>query len=424
MRQLFCRRFILILLLSISTAPVAAGSPICTGSVVPLETLYSKPFALMRLGGHQGYFLIDTGASYSTVDGRLFGVVVGNTLKLGGSSLPTINGGRFRAAGLAGFDRFAPAGGEAGLIGTDFLSLRTVEFHYETERPYMALSMHGCAPKRLAAAGFVAVDQRGYYSHDISHLTVGKGSNLPVIFLRVGSVSFPAWIDTGGGSRTGSVGINEKVLDALRGAGVPMHSVSTTRFTRCDGSSHEYQVWHVDSAPLEFTDRNGRQLFTYDPPLLIVYTPDTCGGPGKASMPFGLVPALFVSWWGALVVDGPNERVWIPSRPAHPPPPEFTAMALAWNDKGAWAVRTALAEDEANTAALSACNESHGNCSIGGKVPPSGIGCLAIARSKNGGRLSISVNLSLTEARTAVLENCVASLGSTCTIEYAACNIA
>jgi hypothetical protein len=408
--------------LSASTASAAAESSICAGSVMPLETLSSKPFAQMRLGSRQGYFLIDAGASYSQVDGRLFDVVVGNTVKLEGLSLPTFSGGTFRARDLAGSARFTPGGRLAGIIGTDFLALRAVEFHYETEHPYMALSRQGCAPKRLIAASFVAVDQRGYYSNDTSHLTVGRGYNNPVIFLRIGSVSFPAWIDTGMGDRTGLVAINDKVLDALRRTGVSMHSVGTMNRTRCDGP-HDYEVWHVDSAPLDFTDRGGQRLFIYDPPLLVVFTPDTCGGPAKAGLPFGLIPALFVSWWGALVIDGPNERVWVPSRPAQPPPPEFTAMALAWNDKGAWAVRTALAEDEASTAALSACNGLYGNCSIQGKVSPSGIGCLAVARSKNGGRLSMSVNPSLPEVRSAVLESCAASLGGTCTVEYSACNI-
>src|SRR5215831_914620 len=419
---LLLSQLFIFVLLSAWSAPASAETAICAGSVVRLETLNSRPFAQMRLGSHQGYFLIDTGASFSQVDGRLFDVVVGNTVKLEGLSLPTFTWGTFRARDFTGFDRFTPGGHQAGIIGTDCLSLRTVELHYETEQPYMALSRLGCAAKRMTAAGFIAVDQRGYYSHDTSHLTVVRGSNSPVIFLRIGGVSFPAWIDTGWGSQTGLVAINEKVLDALRHAGVPMHSLSTMNTVRCDGP-HDYEVWQVDGAPLEFSDRGGRRLFKYDLPILVVYTPDTCGGPAKAGIPFGLIPALFLSWWGPLIIDGPNERVWVPSRPERPPPPVFNAMALAWNDRGAWAVRTALAEDEASTAALSACNELYGNCSIRGKVSPAGVGCLAVARSKNGGRLSMSVNPSLTEVRSGVLENCAASLGGTCTVEYAACNV-
>ena len=115
-----------------------------------------------------GYFLIDTGATYSTVDAGTFGLAPGSKATLAGSSFPTITGGVFEAVDLSHFE--APGGREAGVIGTDFLSLRTLEFRYDAARPYAMVSTTPCPRRALEQAGFVAVPQHGHYAADLNRL--------------------------------------------------------------------------------------------------------------------------------------------------------------------------------------------------------------------------------------------------------------
>src|SRR5438128_2697544 len=117
-----------LLLLPLSVTTVLAQQPMaCPGAAVSVDTsVMSSPYVHMRLGNREGYFLVDTGATYSTVDAGTFGLERGAKATLEGSSFPTITGGVFEAVDLSHFE--APGGREAGVIGTDFLSLRTVEF--------------------------------------------------------------------------------------------------------------------------------------------------------------------------------------------------------------------------------------------------------------------------------------------------------
>lgn len=133
---------------------------ICPGAHVMLDTsVGSSPFVFMRLADREGWFLIDTGATYSSVDARTFGFRPGAKVNLSGSSLPTIGGGVFRVADLT--HSKAP-GTHVGTIGTDFLSRRTVEVHYDTRKPYMVISEQPCSSQQLINAGFIPIGQRGH----------------------------------------------------------------------------------------------------------------------------------------------------------------------------------------------------------------------------------------------------------------------
>ncbi len=185
-----------LLALVLLAAPAEAKPEmLCPGEVVPLDisAAYS-PFTLMRLGGREGYFQIDTGSTYSTIDARIFGRTLGAAVTLADSSFPTIAGGQFRVLDFAAMT--APGRGQAGQIGTDFLGRRTAEFHYEAPQPYLVISEHPCSSDALAAAGFVAVGQRGYFGADPSH-RLPQMDNLPVMFIHIGGVTAPVWIDSG-----------------------------------------------------------------------------------------------------------------------------------------------------------------------------------------------------------------------------------
>jgi hypothetical protein len=185
-----------LLALPVMTAAAAsAATPICSGVRIPIDTsVFSKPFANLALGGNEGDFLIDTGATYSQIDMRRYAVPDGIKIVLSGFSLPLAEGGVFTAADLSSFA--TPLGAQLGIVGTDFLSLRTIEFHYEWSQSFAALGREACDQASLRRAGFAAVGLPGYYGADLSHLKRGM-PNVPVIQLRIGGVTFPAQVETG-----------------------------------------------------------------------------------------------------------------------------------------------------------------------------------------------------------------------------------
>ena len=121
-----------------SGSPAWGQAPVCSGERIPLDTSIGEtPVMTLTLDGHTGGFLLDTGATYSAVDSETFGLPAGGSATLSGFSLPIATGGRFVAEDMGGYR--GPAGGQRGRIGTDFLSLGVIEFHYEA-RPASPLS--------------------------------------------------------------------------------------------------------------------------------------------------------------------------------------------------------------------------------------------------------------------------------------------
>ena len=187
---------VLLALAVASTTPARAETSICGGIRIPIDTsVFSKPFVNLTLGGNNGNFLLDTATTHSRVDMRRYGVSEGSEILLSGFSLPLVQGGLFTAADLRSFS--APLGGSLGTVGTDFLSLLSIEFHYEQPQPFASLG-RACDQAMLRHAGFVAVSLPGYYEADLSRLRSGM-PNVPVIGLRIGQITFPAQVDTGYG---------------------------------------------------------------------------------------------------------------------------------------------------------------------------------------------------------------------------------
>src|SRR5262249_14302567 len=67
-------RFLLLLpALSMISTTAKAGTGLCNGMRIPLDTsVLSVPFANLALGGRNGNFLLDTGATHSRVDMRRY----------------------------------------------------------------------------------------------------------------------------------------------------------------------------------------------------------------------------------------------------------------------------------------------------------------------------------------------------------------
>ena len=414
-----------LLVLALSATPTLAQQrAACPGDVVAVDTsVLASPFVQMQLGTREGYFLLDTGATYSTVDAKIFGREPGSKVTLEGSSFPTITGGTFAAVDLSHFDAPGGRGREAGVIGTDFLSLRTMEFRYDTARPYAVVSTAPCPARSLEDAGFVAIPQHGHYAAELNRLQPGM-DNIPVAFMQMGGVIAPAWIDTGFGegrnAGRGVVQINEPLLRKLREAGVAMQLRGSISNIDCQGTRRRETLWQVESVSLAFGTREGQTLMQYAPPLLQVKPEVTgCGTVAARKEPFALIGAVYLLRWGATVFDPFSEQVWITKhRGADAPEPPYRAMALASNKSGSWLARTDDLPEQANAQALAACNTQYGDCSLTAAVDNKAFACLAVARSlTQRHQLASATRASWREARDNALAACRALGAGECQVD-------
>jgi hypothetical protein len=425
-------------LLAASTAlfepALAQPSMLCPGATLPLDISFaSKPFVRVRIGDREGNFLIDTGATQSSVDARWLGVAAGSHVNLRGASLPTLEGELFDTLDLSQQQQFAPPGGHAGTIGTDILGSRTVEFHYEAPQPYLVLSRQSCAQRSYEDAGFVSIDQHGFrasntlWSWAKSQLLGPGPVNLPIIYLRVGTVTAPLWLDSGWGYGTSkhlSIIINTALLEQLRGAGIAMAPSGTAINSDCQGTRSEDALWQVDGAPLMFSKQDGQPLLEYAPPTFQVRGKSACNTIGNWPTSLGAVGALILPRWGTIVLDGINERVWVPKAGAISSPNNpYRSIALARSDTGGLTAATRDTLESATADSLNACNQKQGHCELEATIGPSHFLCYGIAKSqRSGSRPSQAISSSLATARSAALDACARSSGAACNLEFSDCN--
>jgi hypothetical protein len=118
---------------------------------------------------------------------------------------------------------------------------------------------------------------------------------------------------------------------------------------------------------------------------------------------------------GVVVAPGLGSRVGIQT-------PGFKALALGWNNSGAWVVRTSPSLEGASADALQICNSQFGGCTLSdARVAPTAFGCLVVAQSDDADRVFAATGNSPDAARSAVNAQ-VASAGLHGHIAYAACN--
>ena len=306
----FSARPVLLALSLATTTAAMADTSICGGTRIPLDTsVFSKPFVNLTLGGDNGHFLLDTGATHSQVEMRRYGASEGSKIFLSGFSLPLMQSGLFSAADLRPFS--APIGGSLGTLGTDLLSLRSLEFHYVQPQPFVTLG-RACDQGVLRDAGFVAVGLPGYYGADLSRLKSGM-PNVPVISLRIGQITFPAQVDTGYGDLPqGVVQINAALMRILRDTGMPVHLLPSDVVTVSCSGTYSYERWQIEHDELSIVTVGGHTVSRFPPPLLEVKTDTRCSGISTFTEPFAQIGASWLSRWGMSVFDGLNSAVWIP----------------------------------------------------------------------------------------------------------------
>jgi hypothetical protein len=262
------------------------------------------PHISLTAAGVSGEFLLDYGATRSSLSADAFAMSAGSA-KTAAISLPSFEKGDFR---LARYDQPVQSGRrQLGVIGTDFLSLLTVQFTggavFLGDRP--------CDSKALSAHGLVPVSQAGFFSSDLS--TIGAGlPNVPVVYLRLAEVRAWAQIDTGYVDTVypNSVDINEALYDRLVGSGVKLERLPDIGVWTCEGRESR-RVYAVRDHALAIENEQARPIVETETFALIVKPANGCGGIGAMSTPAAQLGASFLKLFGTIVFDPKSATFWL-----------------------------------------------------------------------------------------------------------------
>ncbi len=299
------------------------------------------PYVDVPVGGESGYFVLDFGSTYSSIDLTAFASPGPTTTGCDAAELGvvcTVEGFAFFASPgdvELTTESFAGVGGtvaQAGILGTDFLSEHVITLDYAGTRVYAAAS--ACSDSVLEAAGYVPLPVAGYYENDLSLLdsaTVIYGDagagvsvpNVPTVPVSVAGASAVAQLDTGFDDAVTpfSVNINVAFHDAIvaaePGALVRDSSLDESLTTCVDGVSESVEAYRLASGvTFDFVQVSGAAARGYAQAVLFVKeTPEaasSCGGIGTWTVPAAQVGASFYVDMGSMVLDPYGATVWMP----------------------------------------------------------------------------------------------------------------
>ncbi|HME83560.1 MAG TPA: hypothetical protein VKG91_03185 [Roseiarcus sp.] len=262
-----------------------------------------SPYISLAAAGVQGEFLIDYGATRSSLSAGAFPGPAGS-VRTASISLPSFEKGDFelRRYGLA----LQPGKGQLGVIGADFLSLLSAQFTGNA----VYLSERACDSNALRARGLVPVDETGFFSSDPSTIAAGL-PNVPVVYLRLGEVHAWAQIDTGYADTVypRSVDINVALYDRFAASGVRLERLPDIGVWTCEGRESR-RVYAVRDGALAIENEHGQPIAQTESFALIVKPANGCGGIGAMSAPAAQLGASFLKLFGAIVFDPKSGTVW------------------------------------------------------------------------------------------------------------------
>ena len=297
--------------------PTVVAHSLCSEFALPLDISFDKkPYARVSLGGKIVRLTVDTGAaSESIIRKDIFDYPVNSEVVLHGFSFPTFSGGKFTVMDTGVVDLNEDANGDKytddGVIGYNFLHFRNLEFHYDNP-PYLGISAKPCSAAKLISAGFVPIDQHGFYPSSQTPYDA-----VPIVYGKLDSVVFPVRIDTGFGEipASGDLLVNRAFTNMLRNRRLELTRVDSTNNTNCRGVTISAVRWRTTDPHL-FTivsDINGdHTLFEYSSITMVEKDPsDTCAFYTHSSIPTAWLGAVYLDRWKTLIIDPYSERVWL-----------------------------------------------------------------------------------------------------------------
>ena len=270
----------------------------------------SPPYLALRADGVKGRFLLDYGATRSSLSAGAFAATAG-AVRAAAISLPGFGQGAFDLKRYG--ESLQAKQRQLGIIGTDFLSLLTAQF---TGRAVF-LSAQPCPSAGLRARGLVPIAQDGFFSSNPS--TIRRGlPNVPVVYVSLGGIRAWAQIDTGYANSvySHSVDINQALYQRLVESGAKLRRLADVGVWTCEG--HESRpVYAVSDGALTIENEQARPILRTARFHLIVKPANGCGGIGTMSAPAAQLGASFLQIFGTVVFDPKSGTVWLGAAAGH-----------------------------------------------------------------------------------------------------------
>lgn len=315
--------------------------PSCMGPSLPLQFSGQHPYVDVTLGtgttAQNAAFLVDFGSTNSWVDLGAFTQPA--QLSCTPTSCTYADFDFFGSWGqvtlfTSDFSQFMGPPRQAGIIGTDFLSVRPTTMDYVGRRIVSSSAANFCSPAQLEDAGFVAMPSTGFYASNLNGLLplstvvndAGMGlsvPNIPTLLLRLDGVVAYAQLDTGFDDAVvpNSININTSYLNEILmrapTALVRQPGLDLTLTTCIGGVSEPVTAWRLASGhTLEFVSTDGGTGHRI--PNAVLFAKQTpaaarvCGGIGTWDVNGAQVAASHFFAAGAVVFDPVRSAVWMP----------------------------------------------------------------------------------------------------------------
>lgn len=338
--------------------------PSCVGDVRPLVVsgrrvyidvvLPSDPDGGADGGKTSGSWVVDYGTTGTTID---FGAWTENDAS-GPPPYPTSCAGDASAPGayclFSSFDFFFDWGQvelrtdthstlvgakrQAGIIGTDFLSVRAFTLDYTNQKMYSAPAASFCTETQLLAAGFLPLTSDGFFTSDVSKLrplsdvlddpggTAGfTVPNVPTVPIAIGGVEALAQLDTGYEDRLVpySININEALYAKIVAKDPTILDRDTAKdlfATTCVPLySEPLRAYRLKAgATIDFIAAGG--TVARSEPTAQIYvkersdTTRPCGGISTWTVPAAQVGSSFYADAQVMIFDPVASRVWVPKK--------------------------------------------------------------------------------------------------------------
>ncbi len=297
----------------------------CFGEKRELKLGKTTPYTKVAIDKTEGYFLVDFGTTGSTIDPSNF--INGQPKLVSNSenkfdnfifygSWGTVNLNIQDHSTVTGLINFK----QAGIIGTDFLSLNIFTIDYENELLYRANRDDFCSNNELEKLGFIAVSAIGYYSNNPEELNNNCTSNVPTIPIKIGKIAAIAQIDTGfdDALHNNSLNINEAFFNSMVDAGINLveNPTANLNLSTCVKDISEqvksyklpkgisFSITSIDGTPI---------MLKEDINIFLKQTPPEakkCGGIGTWKIPAGQIGASFLLDSKKVIFDPFQSKVW------------------------------------------------------------------------------------------------------------------
>ena len=282
----------------------------CSGEVFRIVHVDggNAPYIRLSADRHAGAFLLDYAATHSTLSRVRVGAARDlNVLNVASFSLPGFPTGRFLLTNYP--HKLAPRGGQIGVVGTDFLSLLTADFSFRANESDVVLSTAVCDETRLRKRGLVPVAQTGFFSSTPDR-RAGTRANIPVVFLRLGSLVTWAQVDTGYDDFAAplSIDINDALYAGLQSAGVALRRKSDIMVSTCAGLELRRTYAMPD---VTIQSETGRPIRRLRDVTLLRKSSTACGGIARRTEPAAQIAASVLRRIGEIVFDPKSERIWL-----------------------------------------------------------------------------------------------------------------